>query len=42
LGLSSNALMPGRRGPDLGGPANMRQFLSRSLAALTNAVMVSG
>jgi hypothetical protein len=33
LGLSSNALMPGHQGPDLGGPANMRQFLSRSLAA---------
>jgi hypothetical protein len=33
--------MPKRRGPDLGGPANMRQFLSRSLAAFTNIVIVS-
>jgi len=42
LGLSSNALMPGRQGPDLGGPANMHQFLSRSLAACTSVAMVLG
>jgi len=42
FGLSSNALMPGRHGLDLGGPANMCQFLFRSLVAFTNIVMVSG
>jgi len=40
--LSSNALRPRHPGLDLRGPANMCQFLSRSLVAFTNVVMVSG
>jgi hypothetical protein len=42
FGLLSNARMFGRRVPDLGGPANMHQFLSRSLAAFTKSAIVAG